>query len=435
MNVYLESLGCRVNQSEIEELARQFAGIGHRAVADPADADAVILNTCAVTEAAERKSRRRAASIAHQSPNARVAVIGCYASLAPDRGAPLPGVAWVVPNARKHDTLALVASTPPLRSQCPGGSLAYAAGALPRTRAFLKVQDGCDNRCTYCITRLLPGPARSLPLPVAVGRAQELADSGSKEIVLTGVNLGSYGRDLGLRGGLRGLIEALLRHSDVPRLRLSSLEPWGLDEDFFELWSNRRLCRQLHVPLQAGHDETLRRMGRPISVDRFAWLVETARKAVPYLAVTTDLIAGFPGEDESAFRASYDRVASVAFARTHISAHSARPGTPANRYREEVPLATGARRARRLRALGSKQATAFRQQFFGITMTVLWERRRPDGSWRGLTDNYLRVTTQDPANLHNTHVPTKLVRPEDGHLVGQVVTSGSPSRGLSRDLR
>jgi threonylcarbamoyladenosine tRNA methylthiotransferase MtaB len=250
---------------------------------------------------------------------------------------------------------------------------------------------------------------------------QSLVEDGCQEAVLTGVNLGAYGRDLGMPDGLAALVTTLLAHTDLSRLRLSSLEPWDLDETFLELWEDPRLCRQLHLPLQAGCDETLRRMGRRITTTEFTELVQVARTAVPDLAVTTDIIVGFPGEDETAFRASYDFVQAIEFARLHVFPYSPRPGTPAARLPNPVQREIRDARARVMRELGNGQALRFRQRFVGREMAVLWEQRRRDGRWTGLTDNYLRVVARTQCDLHNRITATQLLAAQDGHLVGEVV--------------
>ena len=427
MNVYLHSLGCRLNESEVETMARRFAAAGHAVVADLARADVCVVNTCAVTAEAERKSRHCISALARARPDARIAVIGCYATLSPRRCAALPGVAWVVSNPEKERAVEIVAAKAPsppspalpLSSRFTG--VGEGDGGTLRTRAFVKVQDGCDNRCTYCVVRVLRGPARSRPVDDVVAEVQALVEAGCQEAVLTGVNLGSYGRDLGPPNGLRALVETLLAHSDLPRLRLSSLEPWDLDEAFFELWENPRLCRQLHLPLQAGCDETLRRMGRRITTVKFARLVEAIHAAVPDLAVTTDVIVGFPGEDEAAFRASYNFVAAMKFARLHVFPYSPRPNTAASRLPDQVVRQVRRARACVMRELGAEHAFRFRQRFVGREMMVLWERRRRDGLWAGLTDNYLRVVTHAEGDLHNRLTATRLLAVQNGYLVGEVM--------------
>jgi len=422
MKVYLQSLGCRLNYSEIETMARRFAAAGHIVVNDPALADVCVLNTCAVTAGAERKSRHRVRALARANPDARIAVVGCYATLAPETSAALPAVSWVVPNEDKDEVVEVLGRGEANRvkdADISDSSLGFSR-PYGRTRAFVKVQDGCDNHCTYCIVRLLRGPSRSRPLAGVVEEVQALARVGCQEAVLSGVNLGAYGR-VDLPGGLRALVEALLAQTDLPRLRLSSLEPWDVSEDFFQLWADTRLCRQLHLPLQAGCDETLRRMGRRITTDAFAQLVEAARAAVPDVAVTTDVIVGFPGEDEDAFRASYDFVAAMGFARLHVFPYSPRPGTPAARLPGRVGQEVGRERARAMRSLGAEQARRFRRRFVGREMVVLWEQRWRDGLWAGLTDNYVQVVAQAEDDLHNHLTVTKLVAERNGCLVGEVI--------------
>lgn len=415
MNICLQSLGCRVNRSEIQTMSYRFAGAGHTLVADPARADICVVNTCAVTEQAERKSCRRVQTLARARPEARIAVVGCYATLAPQHCSTLPGVAWVLSNVEKERVVDLVSP-----GSCTCAAERMERGTL-RTRAFVKIQDGCDNHCTYCVVRRLRGSARSSPVEDVVARVRMLVEAGCQEAVLTGVNLGAYGRDLGLSGGLHRLVETLLSNTDLPRLRLSSLEPWDVDTSFFNLWSDTRLCRQLHLPLQSGCDETLRRMGRPITAARFARLVQAARAAVPDLAVTTDILVGFPGEDEAAFRASYDFVAAMEFARLHVFPYSPRPNTAACRLPNQVARHVRRARSRVVRELGAEQSHRFRQRFLGREMYVLWERRRRNGLWAGLTDNYLRVVTDAEQNLHNRLAVTRLLAVRNGYLVGETV--------------
>lgn len=415
MNVYLQSLGCRLNQSELDSLACRFASAGHIVVSDPVLADVFLVNTCAVTAEAERKSRHRTRALARANPQARIAVLGCYATLSPQHCTDLPGVAWVIPNDEKDRTIEIVASSLLSHKGEKGKAASF------RTRAFVKVQDGCDNHCTYCIVRSLRGRSRSRPVTDVVARVRSLVEAGCQEAVLTGVNLGAYGCDLGMSNGLAALVIALLTDTDLPRLRLSSLEPWDLDETFFELWEDPRLCRQLHLPLQAGCDETLRRMGRRITTTEFAGLVRAARAAVPDLAITTDVIVGFPGEDEDAFRTSFDFVTAIEFARLHVFPYSPRPGTSAARLPDQVEREIRNVRARVMRELGDEQALRFRQRFVGREMAVLWEQRRRDGLWTGLTDNYLRVVVRAECDLHNRIIPTQLLATENGYLVGEVV--------------
>ncbi len=394
MQVYLESLGCRLNAAETETLARLFAGAGCSVLDAPDGADVIVLNSCAVTEPAARKSRHRLHTLHHRHPAARLAVVGCWATEDAARALRIPGVAWAIPNVDKGRAVALITGT-------EAQAVAWSPGRWGHTRAFLAVQDGCDHACTYCVTRLLRGPARSRPLADAVQAARDLTAQGAQEIVLTGVSLGAYGQDVGLAHGLASLVAAILRETDVPRLRLSSVEPWDVDAALLSLWENPRLCRQLHVPLQSGSDAVLKRMGRRNTAAQFAALAAAARAISPQIAITTDVIVGFPGETEADFAASLDFAARLAFARLHVFPYSERPGTPAVRLPDPVPPAVRTERAAKMRALGEQLAANYRQYFIGQALPVLWERRDDAGYWHGLTDNYLEVTTQSEDDLYN----------------------------------
>jgi len=420
--VYLESLGCRLNLSEIEALARRFAQLGFSVVRDPRQAQLCIVNTCAVTASAERKTRRLLRALHRSNPAARIAAIGCATTLNGKRLERLPGVEWALSNEEKERTVEIVTG-----DGLPGDRGAKANSGIERpprlrTRAFVKVQDGCDNHCTYCIVSRLRGAARSRPLPEVVTEVQNLAGAGVREAVLTGVNLGSYGRDLGIERGLAELLRVLLAETDLPRLRLSSVEPWDVDESFFALWADSRLCRQLHLPLQSGCDQILRRMGRRITSGQYRELVRDARATIPDLALTTDVIVGFPGEDEAAFERSLAFIERIRPARLHVFPFSPRPGTPASALGAPVPLPVRRERARRMRQLGLRLANRFQAAFVGREMAVLWERRRRNGLWPGWTDNYLRVVTRCPADLHNRIVPARLVSNRDRWFIGEIVS-------------
>ncbi len=421
MNVYLTWLGCRLNESETESLAWRFTQNGHSIVPTPQEADLCVVNTCTVTGEAGRKSRRQIRRLARLNPNASIAVTGCHATIAPDELAALPNVAWVVDNAHKEHLADLVAPAlspaqpaPPTRHLGPG--------MLRRTRAFVKVQDGCDNHCTFCITTIARGPGRSRPLDEIVAEVRALTAAGYREVVLTGVHLGAYGHDRGEADGLFTLVSTLLHETQLPRLRLSSLEPWDLSPGLFDLWRDPRMCRQLHLPLQSGSDAILRRMGRRTTTAQYADLVATARARIPDLALTTDIIVGFPGEDAAAFEQSYRFVQAMNFARLHVFTYSPRPGTAAARMADQVPSSVKAARGRKMRQLGARQAEAFHRRFVGRTLPVLWETGDGGGRWRGLTDNYLTVTTTCADRLTNRITPTRLVALTPHGLLGRVTT-------------
>jgi threonylcarbamoyladenosine tRNA methylthiotransferase MtaB len=347
MHVYLESLGCRLNAAETESIARRFAGAGYSVVSEPAAADVIVLNTCAVTAQAARKSRRRVRALHRRSPAARLAVIGCWVTEDETSAEQLPNVAWVIPNEDKARAVDIITGTDAV-------PVTWSPGRWGHTRAFLGVQDGCDHACTYCITRILRGPARSRPLDDAVREVHALVVGGAQEVVLSGVSLGAYGRDFGLAHGLATLVETILCETDLPRLRLSSIEPWDVDAQLLDLWANPRLCRQLHVPLQSGSDAVLKRMGRRNTAAQFAQLVGTARTISPDIAITTDIIVGFPGETDADFATSLRFVEQMNFARLHVFPYSERAGTPAVRLPGVIARSVRRARAAQMRALGKR---------------------------------------------------------------------------------
>ncbi len=440
MKVFLDSIGCRLNQSEIEAYARQFRAAGHTLVPGPEEADLVVINTCSVTSAADSDSRQKIRQAARLGSGSEILVTGCWSTLNPQAAASLPGVTRVVPNAEKDrlvaDRLQIPLETfdrePIERSPIPG--------ARARTRLFIKVQDGCDNRCTFCVTTLARGEGRSRPADEVVAEIQAaLGRPGEKpagdefmpgarsvpaanEIVLTGVHLGSWGQDLQPRLHLRHLVEAILQQTNVPRLRLSSLEPWDLDADFFALWENPRLCRHLHLPLQSGCARTLRRMARKTTPQSFASLVASARSAIPGVAITTDVIVGFPGEEEAEFAESLEFVREMEFAGGHVFTYSSRPGTAAARMAGQVLHAVRKERNARMRLVLAGAAAAFRSRFLGQEMPVLWENATaldPQG-WHmsGLTDNYLKIHALVPGHFWNRITPVRLTSLAEDGLYG-----------------
>lgn len=438
MKVHLKNLGCRLNQSEIDGMARQFAAQGHMLTDAPGEADLMVVNTCAVTQEAVRSSRQTIHRLHRAQPAAQLAVTGCYAHLAPDAIRALPGVAHVVDNFAKESLVSLVTgepvTTPESHDREPIERAAL-VGAGGKTRAYVKVQDGCDRLCTFCVTRIARGPGRSRDRAGIVAEVQALAEAGYQEAVLTGVHLGSYGHDLGQPDGLLSLIAALLAQTGIPRLRLSSLEPWGIVPGFFDLWQDPRLCGHLHLPLQSGCDATLRRMIRRTSQAEFRALVAEARAAIPDVAITTDVIVGFPGETDAEFDISRAFIEEMDFAGMHIFRYSPRPGTAALRL--PGPVADDVKRERSdvLQTIADQGARRFAGRYIGRVRPVLWEAisgATPDGFINnGYTDNFLRVTCTRPVALTNHITPTRLVAHEAGEsggLSGEPLTSATTTR-------
>jgi threonylcarbamoyladenosine tRNA methylthiotransferase MtaB len=436
--VYLESIGCKLNQCERDALARQFAEAGYTVVSQPGDADICVLNTCAVTHVAARKSRQRLRSLHRLNTAARLVATGCSTGLVEDglqadlvvtnehkpELVSRVGVRWSLcqrqePGCRLRALTPMAEEWPDLAPASPVAGSKLRGAVRFRTRPLVKIQDGCDNGCTYCIVRVLRGPQKSRPRGEILEEIAAWVGQGYHEIVLTGVHVGSYGQDTG--DDLAGLVRAILAETAPDRLRLSSIEPWDLSPKFLDLWHDPRLCRHLHLPLQSGCDDTLRRMNRRYTAAEFAALVAQARAAIPGLAVTTDVIAGFPGETDQEFATSAAFIANMAFARVHVFPYSPRPGTPAADMPAQVDSHLARERARQLREIGARTGEAFRRQMLGRTLPVLWETRSADGRWSGLTDNYLRVYAESEADLKNTLWPARLCALDRRGVRGEIV--------------
>ncbi|MCP4361324.1 MAG: tRNA (N(6)-L-threonylcarbamoyladenosine(37)-C(2))-methylthiotransferase MtaB [Chloroflexi bacterium] len=417
MKVYLDSIGCRLNHSEIETMARQFLVNGHDIVTQPEEADKVIINTCAVTAAAARDARSHTRRIHRANPTTEIVLTGCYATIAPDEIAQVQGVGRVVANTHKTQLVQLLDPQAridlPLFDQEPIMREFLAGSMGAHTRAFIKVQDGCDNKCTFCVTTVARGAGQSRHPGDVVAEIKALTEAGYQEAVLTGVHLGSYGRDLNNNANLRALVRAILWHTDIPRLRLSSLEPWDIPAGFFDLWSDGRLLPHLHMPLQSGSDAILRRMTRQTSRANFRQLAAVARAAIPNLNLTTDIIVGFPGETEMDFAQSLAYVRDLNFTRLHVFSYSPRPGTAASQFPNQIPDRVKKERARQMIALGHELSQAFHEKYVGQTVNVLWETAVGADTnglrWLGYTDNYIRVTAVGPADLFNRVTAVRIV--------------------------
>ncbi|MFN8380045.1 MAG: tRNA (N(6)-L-threonylcarbamoyladenosine(37)-C(2))-methylthiotransferase MtaB [Anaerolineae bacterium] len=407
MKVHLRALGCRLNYAEMDALARALAANGHSVVDTPEDADQVVLNTCAVTQDAVHTSRKLTRQLHKAAPSAAITLTGCYAQLAPDAAAALSGVVSVAGNGEK-DALARRWESVEVYDLEP----VQRAARIARTRAFIKVQDGCDNACTFCVTTVARGAGRSRDADEVVDEIRLLSALGCQEAVLTGVHLGSYGVDTGRGHELAALIRRILDETEVPRLRLSSLEPWDLSSEFFDLWQDERLCPHLHLPLQSGCDATLRRMARRTSQAAFRDLLLAARDRIVDPAITTDVIVGFPGETEAEFEESLAFIAAQGFAGMHVFRYSPRSGTPAARMRGVVDEAAKKVRSDRMHALATEGQAAYVQRWLRCELPVLWEQvagATEDGFLNvGYTPNYLRATCVHREALSHRVTPARM---------------------------
>jgi threonylcarbamoyladenosine tRNA methylthiotransferase MtaB len=442
MKIYLDTIGCRLNQSEIESMARQFRVAGHEIVGSPENADMAVVNTCAVTNDAASVSRSKIRQIARAGVDEIIAT-GCWATLQPKEALSLPNVLKVVSNDQKDQLAAETLGIDPSSISQPlfdtePISRQMLPGLHRRTRAFIKVQDGCDNHCTFCITTVARGESHSRPVADVILDIQSALQGGTKEVVLTGVHLGSWGYDLspsleaGFGSHLKDLIKAILRETDVPRLRLSSLEPWDLDADFFSLWdpssSSGRLMPHLHLPLQSGSESTLKRMARKTTPESFRGLVSAARQVMPNVAITTDIIAGFPGETETEFAESLAFVKEINFAGGHVFTYSPRPGTGAAKMKGQVRPELRKNRNHILREALDESERSYYRQFIGQRMSVLWESTSEMGEWgwqmEGLTKNYLRVKAFAPSPRWNEVDDVQIQQAEMDGLKGVICHAG-----------
>ena len=430
MKIFLDSIGCRLNQSELETYARQFRATGHELVDTASAADIVIINTCTVTAAADSDSRQKIRQ-ATRAGAEKIILTGCWSSLYPDDALALPGVSRVIHNRDKENLVPEILQIPIEQFDLEPIARQPIPGARLRTRAFVKVQDGCDNRCTFCITTIARGTGQSRPISAVISDINQSLkddDTGSavKEVVLTGVHLGSWGNDLFPQSHLKQLVETILRETDIPRLRLSSLEPWDLDEDFFILWENHRLCRHIHLPLQSGCEATLRRMARKTTPKEYAQLVKLVRSVCPDIAVTTDIITGFPGESDEEFYASLAFVQQMQFSGGHVFTYSERPGTAAAGMPNQVHYPIRKERNALMRALLAESAQDYQSGFVNSTLPVLWETAKEKDSqgWqlKGLTDNYLRVRVISQTNLWNRITPVHLTGINTDGLYGEITS-------------
>lgn len=394
MKVYLDTVGCRLNQAEIEQMAGEFRAAGHTIINTPQFADLVVVNSCAVTAAAASDSRQKVRQ-AQRAGAAKVIFTGCLASLEANTLPQFAENLQVITNAEKESIPSIIQPEnnlfdlePLARSPLPG--------VRKRTRAFIKAQDGCDNYCTFCVTRVARGNSVSLSKNKVLQAVEAATAGGAHEVVLTGVQLGSWGRDNDHGETLTDLVEFLLRNSSVERLRLSSTEPWDLDERFFSLWQDTRMCPHLHLPLQSGSTNTLKRMARRTTPQDYRELLALARENIQGLAITTDIIVGFPGESDDDFDESLKFVREMNFSGGHVFKYSARPGTAAAKLSGRVHGSVAGARGRLMRQVVEESAIDYAQGCVGKSMDVLWEsaNQQTDGTWKniGLTGNYLQVS-------------------------------------------
>jgi threonylcarbamoyladenosine tRNA methylthiotransferase MtaB len=415
---FLENFGCRATQADGATLERDLVAHGLLRTASAEEADVVVLNTCTVTAAADQDARAAVRRVHRQNPSTKILVTGCYAQRAPEEVASLPGVTWVVGNSHKHHAPALVASAAaqnflPLdnvRLSSPAFTLVgdifahteliaapvFAADEIgARTRPNLKVQDGCDNRCSFCIIPSVRGQSRSMPLRRAVEEANALVHAGYREIVLSGINLGRWGRDFKPQQHFVELLRGLLEHTGVEKIRISSVEPMDWSDELIALVAGSpRIAKHAHVPLQSGSDRVLRAMHRRYRPWHYAEKLRRVREAMPDAAIGADVMVGFPGETEELFEESRSFIEHLPFTYLHVFTYSSRPGTPSAAMPNQVPVQVARERNRVLREVGAKKNLEFRRGFMGKTLQVITLQNGDGEFTEALSDNYLKVRIQ-----------------------------------------
>jgi threonylcarbamoyladenosine tRNA methylthiotransferase MtaB len=468
---FIEQFGCRATQADAAAIERQLVERGYAASADARSADIIVINTCTVTAAADLQARQSIRAIHRDNPAARVIVTGCYAQRAPEELAALKGVSWVVGNSHKPEIprliqemrreagqqteqkwtrvpnisirqgfvpLSTIASEALSLERAPARILTgdileqrellvapVEGGEAGHTRPVLKIQDGCNKRCSYCVIPQVRGRSRSLAPESVVEEIRKLCEGRAREVVLSGIDLGNYGRDLAPRAKLGELLRRILEETSVERLRVSSVEPMDVTEDLIAIFAaSERMARHLHMPLQSGSDRILAAMHRWYRAEHYARRAELAREWLPDAAIGADVIAGFPGETQEDHQATLSLIERLPLTYLHVFSFSSRPGTAAAELRNQVPEEMIARRARELRALGEKKKAEFQSAQAGLRMRALTLNRSGEdvsGPWtRALSSNYLnvRVSGEWPANQF---LDVRISGESEGHLTGNAL--------------
>jgi len=404
MKVFLNMVGCRLNQAEIEHLALSLTESGVEVVSDPEEADEIVINTCCVTAKASADSRKMLRHHKALFPNAHVIGTGCWVSISKDKSTERQQMLdQAYDNTQKEQILVdLIEKASP--EIFGSGFYRPNLGSRNRTRGFVKVQDGCDNRCAYCLTQVARGHSVSTDAKSVIAYSRKLHHLGVKEIVLTGVQLGSWGKDLLPRQSISDLVKKLLDQTETARIRLSSIEPWDVSPELISLFEDPRLCPHLHIPLQSGSDEILRKMNRPMNTARFREILKHIRGANPDIAITTDIICGFPGETEEIFDHSLEFLRDCQFSGGHVFPFSALQGTTAFTMEAQVPHSIRRERTTTVRQVLDEAERAFISRRLGKTAKVLFEGKakfQGEWIWQGWSEDFLKVFVPSKEDLHN----------------------------------
>ena len=426
--VALHTLGCRLNQAETAIIAHKLKKLGLEIVEFGQKADLTVINTCTVTEQADAKCRQAVRQSLRKNPESYVAVIGCYAQMAVDAISKIPGVDLIIgnehkmslenfidENLQKQPQPAVIHSTKISRQPF----VIESTGLYDtHTRANLKIQDGCNFVCSFCIIAKARGPARSRKFEDLLQEAQTLVDQGFKEIVLTGVNIGTY------RNGNKtflDVLEALEKINGLERIRISSIEPTTVQKDLIDFMAHSsKICHHLHIPLQSADDAILKSMRRKHTFAEYEQIIQYAIEKMPHIGLGTDIMVGYPGESKQAFINTKKRVADLPIAYFHVFTYSDRKGTLSYKMKPKIDPQVKKSRTRILIELGKRKKFAFYQKFIGTVVKVLFEQQY-NGYWEGFSDNYMRVKVNSSKNLKNEILPVKLIAVEEDKLFGELL--------------
>lgn len=425
------TLGCKVNQYETEAMTESFENAGYEIVDYSEFADVYIINTCTVTNMGDRKSRQIIRRARENNPGALVAVVGCYSQIAPGEVLEIPEVSLVVGTdersrmvelveyaMEKEEKLNMVSDIMKVREFEEMSIKSYKS----RTRAFLKIQEGCDQYCTYCIIPYARGHIRSRKPDSITAEVKELAENGFKEIVLTGIHVASYGRDLG-NTSLIDIIEKVHEIDGIQRIRMSSVDPNVMTDDFIEKLSYLpKICGHFHLSLQSGCDETLKRMNRKYTTGEYRKTVKKLREVFTDVAITTDLIVGFPGETDEEFQKTVDFIGEIAFSGMHVFKYSQRSGTPAAEYINQIKPQVKDARSKVITAIAEKNEEKFKKTFIGRCKSVLYEHpiHYEQSLFEGLTDNYIRVVSESQEDIRGKIIETTLMELKEDYMTGSI---------------
>lgn len=424
------TLGCKVNQYETEAMLEMFEKKGYEGVDSEEYADVYVINTCTVTHMSDRKSRQYIRRVKNKNPNAIIAVVGCYSQVSPEEILEIDDVNLVMGTNDRRTIVEKVESIDCNTKLSTVDDIMKVkefeeieiSQTNGKTRAFIKVQDGCDRFCTYCIIPYARGRIRSRDLNSIIDEVSNLANMGYKEVVLTGIHVASYGKDLKDGSSLLTIIKAVAQIDGIERIRLSSVEPVLFTEEFVdEIKKIDKLVPHYHLSLQSGCDATLKRMNRRYTAEEYKEIVDILRKNIENVAITTDVIVGFPGETNEEFSETLEFLKEIKLMHTHVFKYSPRKGTPAASMKNQVDPQMKNLRSSTLLALSTKNFKEFAKDYIGKTMRVLFEEKNNEGYYEGLTDNYMRIKVKSDTDIRDKFVDTVIKEAKDDFCIGEVV--------------